>query len=167
MGHEEAARILLSSPVLGVRYNVVRRPLSGGVGNIKPHAAKFTKTTATPAETMDQFYERLRRDYIADDPGYWFFRVRAEVSQRDIQVFRDTCLDPLLECLCDWYDWNCNMDPKSETRFATARGLHYRTPFGIYNSLTDGNGETEYDHYMENGSESGLRRTESLFTELQ
>lgn len=152
----------------GVRYNVVRRPLSGGVGNIKPHAAKYTKTTAAPAESTDAFYERLRRDYIANDPAYWFFRVRAEVSQRDIQVFRDTCLDPLLEQLCWWYDevtWSkgCKLISTLSNRFPP---MSYRTPFGVWSALEEG-GSTEYDAYLDNGSEVGLRRVETLFGELQ
>lgn len=153
-------------PICGVRYNVIRRPLSGGKGNIKPHGAKSTKTKFTPAETADEFYERLRRDYIAADPGYWFFRVRVEISAKDVQVFRDTCLDPLLECLCDWYDWNCYAGPAAATQYVSTRGLHYRTPFGVYSALEEG-GATEYDAYLETGSEAGLRRVETLFKELQ
>ena len=147
----------------GVRYNVVRRPLSGGIGNIKPHAAKYTKTKTTPAETADQFYERLRRDYIAKDPAYWFFRVRAEISAKDIQVFRETCLDPLLETVCDWYDHLTQ--PVLHVPIMSA-SLYYRTPFGVYSALEEG-GATEYDAYLETGSEAGLRRVETLFPELQ
>ena len=150
------------APILGVRYNVARRPLSGGVGNIRPHAEKRTKNTYTPAETSEEFYERLRRDYIADDPGHWFFRVRSEVSERDIRVFRDTCLDPLLETVCVWYEMTagdrgfCGYAPELPP-------MNYRTPYGIYKS----DGANEYAYYLENGSEAGLRRVESLFPELQ
>jgi hypothetical protein len=154
-------------PILGVRYNVVRRPLSGGRGNIKPHAARYTKTKTTPAESMEAFYERLRRDYIAAEPDYWFFRVRAEISARDIQVSRDTCLDPLLETLCWWYDFHV----KGVTHDLSKCGylmesLNYRTPFGVYSALEEG-GATEYDHYLETGSEATLRRVHTLFPELQ
>ena len=152
-------------PILGVRYNVVRRPLSGGKGSIKPHSAKSTKNTYTPAESAEQFYERLRADYIAAEPDYWFFRVRAEISPRDVQVFCDTCLDPLLETLCYWYE--------VVVKGAGFAGylpepppMNYRTPFGVYSALEEG-GATEYDAYLETGSEAGLHRTEELFTELQ
>ena len=156
-------------PIQGVRYNVVRRPLSGGVGSIKPHSAKATKTKLTPAETADEFYERLRRDYIADDPAYWFFRVRAEISAKDVQVFRETCLDPLLETVCRWYDEVTGqiMHHISITNTGKPVGcMNYRTPFGVWSALEEG-GATEYDSYMENGSEAGLRRVETMFTELQ
>ena len=162
-------------PFKGVRYNVVRRPLSGGVGNIKPHAAKYTKNSTIPAETDEEFYERLRRDYIADDPSYWFFRVRSEISARDIQVFCDTCLDPLLETLCRWYDEITDvvrkniMDSYYHTHYVECNGqapMNYRTPFGVWSALEEG-GATEYDAYLDNGSEAGLGRVETLFEELR
>ena len=146
----------------GVRYNVIRRPLSGGIGNISPHKAKSTKTKITPAETAEQFYKRLRSDYIAADPAYWFFRVRSEVSAQDIQVFRETCLDPLLEQLYWWYDEVTT----GKHGNGTYPPLNYRTPFGVWSSLEEG-GSTEYDAYLATGSEAGLRRVETMFEELQ
>ncbi len=144
------------SSIKGVRFNVVRRPLSGGKGNITMYKAKKT----VPAETEEHFYERLRKDYIAAEPDYWFFRVRAEITPHCIEVFRKTCLDPLLEQLCYWYNQitgvqNPNWCP-----------ANYRTPFGIFNSLTE-SGATEYDGYLATGTEIGLCRTEELFTELK
>lgn len=165
MTHEDAAKILVNHPICGVRYNVCRRPLSGGIGTIRPHAAKSTKTKFTPAETEEEFYERLRRDYLAADPGYWFFRVRAEISAKDIQVFRETCLDPMLEALCLWYAITTKQDI-GKTRWDKGVNLfHYRTPFGVYSALEE-DGATEYDAYLETGSEAGLRRVETLFPEL-
>ncbi len=158
------------APIKGVRYNVIRRPLSGGKGNIRPHQAKSTKTKFEPAESEEAFYERLRRDYIAADPNYWFFRIRCEISQQDVKVFRETCLDPLLEELCDWYTYTTGLEFLADSLWTnkTARKpnrLHYRTPFGLWNPLQE-NGSTEYDAYLSSGSEVGLRRTETLFTEL-
>lgn len=154
-------------PILGVRYNVVRRPLSGGRGNISPHKEKVTKTKFTPAESQEHFYERLRSDYIAAEPDYWFFRVRAEISERDVRVFRETCLDPLLEQLCWWYDMITGKPPSSNWNWEVlVRSMNYRTPFGVYSALEEG-GATEYDAYLVTGSEAGLRRVDRLFPELQ
>lgn len=168
MTHEEAMKVLSNNPVMGVRFNVVRRPLSGGIGNIKPHAAKATKTKITPAETAEEFYERLRRDYIAADPDHWFFRVRADVSQKNMQIFQETCLDPLLETVCWWYeavtDKGCHINGRS--RMIDLQCMNYRTPFGVYSALEEG-GATEYDNFMECGSEVGLQRVETIFPELQ
>lgn len=162
----EKARLDWPYPILGVRYNVVRRPLSGGKGNISPHKAKVTKKTFTPAETEEHFYARLRDDYIAKEPDYWFFRVRVDISQRDIQVFKDTCLHPVLEHLCDWYDQVTNNQAPTLPKYRYIAPMHYRTPYGIYNPLSDG-GETEYDAMLESGNEVGLRRVEELFWELK
>lgn len=151
-------------PILGVRYNVVRRPLSGGRGNITPHKAKATKSKYTPAETAEQFYERLRRDYIAKEPDYWFFRVRAEISESEIEVFKRTCLDPLLDHLCAWYDEVTKQT--IELSYAWRPPMNYRTPFGVWSALEEG-GATEYDHCLATGSEVGLRRVQELFTELK
>jgi len=152
------------APILGVRYNVIRRPLSGGVGNIRPHKGKATRSTITQAETDEEFYERLRHDYIADDPAYWFFRVRSEVSKKDIQVFKDTCFDPLLETICWWYEQVTNA--RTRRIDDAPPPMNYRTPFGVYSSLEEG-GATEYDAYLETGSEAGLQRVETMFPELQ
>lgn len=154
------------APIKGVRYNVIRRPLSGGKGNISPHKAKSTKTKYIPAETQEQFYERLRLDYFVKEPEYWFFRLKVEITPQDIEVFRKTCLDPLLECICDWYSYTVGDKEFATACYRTGHGLHYVTPFGIYNSLQEG-GATEYDSYLETGSEAGLRRTIELFTELK
>lgn len=159
-------------PIKGVRYNVVRRPLSGGRGNISPHKEKATKTKYTPAETAEQFYERLRRDYIVKEPEYWFFRIRAEISQKEIEVFRQTCLDPILETMCIWYEqltgrWDEDNNPDAVVYGSSAiPPMNYRTPFGVFSALEEG-GATEYDAYMREGMESGLRRVEELFTELK
>ncbi len=39
-------------------------------------------------------------------------------------------------------------------------------PYGVYSPLLDG-GETEHDVFLRTGSEAGLERVESLFTELE
>ncbi len=159
-------------PVLGVRYNVVRRPLSGGKGNISMHKSKQNKVkgTYTPAETEEHFYNRLRDDYIAKEPEYWFFRVKAGISAQDIKVFKDTCLDPLLETVCWWYDDVTNGWDRATSQHDLSAvpypPMNYRTPFGVYSAREEG-GSTEYDHYMATGSESTLRRVTELFSELK
>lgn len=160
-----AGKIAKEWPTKGVRYNVVRRPLSGGKGSIRPHQAKSTKTTYAPAESEEDFYERLRRDYLAAEPAYWFFRIRAEISHRDIEVFRKTCLDPILEQMCWWYE-EITSTGRRTARVYKYPPMNYRMPFGVYNALDEG-GATEYDAHLETGSEAGLRRVEELFTELK
>jgi len=145
-----------SDPVKGVRYNVVRRPLSGGKGTIVRHKATKTK----PEETHAEYYQRLAR-VITEDPNHFFMRWNVEVPLTELIRFRHECLDPVLEQLCRWWDTvsKPGVDP-----FST--GLHWRHPFGLFNVLDEG-GATEYDHYLVSGNEVGLTRVDTLFEELQ
>ncbi len=144
-------------PLAGVRYNAVRRPLSGGKGSIRRHKATAKKAE----ETKEHFYARVR-ETIEDDPGYFFMRWKVEVSSLDIRRFRQEFLDPILEQMCDWYHWIASpagvVDPFDDSH-------HWRTPYGIYSALAKG-GSTELDEYLKSGSELGLQRNKPLFTEL-
>lgn len=151
----------MGRPVAGVIYNVVRRPLSGGKGNIRPHQATKTK----PAESLADYYKRLQ-DVIKEEPSYWFMRWRVEVSPRDVELFRRQCLDPILEQLCDWWEFVVSCQREPENLWKSRDGLHYRTPFGWYNPLAEG-ASSELDEFLATGSSVGLMRTANLFPELQ
>jgi len=140
----------------GVDYYVVKRPFSGGKGSIRQH--KPTKKNPM-GETVDEFYQRLKTDYIEKDPQDWFAAWSFYVTTKDVQDFCDTFLDPCLMELCDWYDL------QTKKRSVKSGAYHYRTPY-IYNALKDGN-PTEYDSYLQTGNELGLTRTDTLFTELE
>jgi hypothetical protein len=119
--------------IKGVRYNVIKRPLSGGKGNIVQHAATkgakcskckgegiITPNSATtrpcpkcygagriggkPAETKLEYHERLAK-YIKDEPDTYFMRWNVLVSQANIERFRRRTLDPVLENLTDDAEW--------------------------------------------------------------
>ncbi len=118
---------LINCSILGVRYNVVKRPLSGGKGSIVQHAATkgakcpkckgermvagvkcpkcngAGRTGAKPAETDADYYGRLAQ-YIKDEPETYFMRWNVEVSAADVGRFQARCLDPILENLCDDYE---------------------------------------------------------------
>jgi hypothetical protein len=148
-------------PIHGVRYNVVRRPLSGGKGNIIQH--KPSKSNPQ-GETTEQYYARLAQ-YIKDEPETYFMRWNVLVSQQDIDKFKHQCLNPLLEQLCDWWLVMSNYDKSSEIWEAPVNHIHFRMPYGCYNPLTEG-GETDLDKYLQTGSEAGLQRVTNLFPEL-
>jgi hypothetical protein len=143
----------------GVRYNVVRRPLSGGKGTIKMLEAKGNR----PAETETEYYGRLQR-YFIDEPEYWFMRWRVELTPQDIQRFEREFLQPCLEQICDWWEWVA-ASPDGHFR-PDEHGHHYRTPYGIYSSIAEG-GSTDLDEYIATGSDLGLTRGNKLFSELQ
>lgn len=146
---------LFDYDVKGVRYNVVRRPLSGGKGTIVRH--KPTKSNPQ-GESKAEYYERLR-GVIAAEPETYFMRFKVEITAADLLRFRREFLTPALEQLYDWWMW---MNGSQPDKF---RHVHYRMPYGVYSPLLDG-GSTELDEHLLTGSMVGLERVETLFKEL-
>lgn len=179
-------------PFAGVRYNICRRPLSGGEGGtqIKPREAtqgakcnlKSCRETpsnacekcggtgrvgAKPAETMDEYYGRLK-EALTEKADTHFARWNVGLDQADIKIFRDVCLDPILENLCYWYDAMTLNDSRELQKRVDKYGLppaSWRTPYGLYNALHEG-GMGDIDHYLLTGSTVGLTRPKTLFPEL-
>jgi hypothetical protein len=156
----------LTKPIRGVHYNVVRRPLSGGKGSIVRHKA----TASKPEETREHYYGRLG-DIIREDSGHYFMRWDVAVTPFDVERFRQRCLDPILEQLCDWWQWvsapllrdDPFMSPRGED--FRIQAIHWQHPFGCVNHLDDG-GSSDLDAHLETGSEAGLCRVDKLFEEL-
>lgn len=143
-------------PLRGIRYNVVKRPAHKSI------------------ESLTKKYDEDVKD---NRVGEWFSRWNIDVSTADVQRFRDEFLNPVLENLCDAYDWWVFIHrrfPKAmsvydyEERqrvFQTHQQRHYRTPYH-YDPLAEG-GSGEVDSYLDTGSEAGLQRVLNLFPELQ
>lgn len=147
-------------PIAGVRYNCIWRNCP-----IRRHKAKQTKKGSTPEETKEHFYERLLNDYVRPNPEQWFMRWNVTVPPSDITNFRRKCLDPILEQLCDWYEWIGNeKDPFQPD--VNANVYHWIHPYGVYNVMNEG-GCSDIDEYMLTGSMSGMRQVDTLFEELQ
>lgn len=144
----------------GVRYNVVRRPFSGGEGSIRQR--KPSKSNPD-GESLEQFFERLRSEYVAADPGSWFMRWTAAISPADLDEYRVQFLDPVLEQVCDWYSQVTGRPTKTPPGYRTP--LHYRHPYGVRNIL-DAGGSTDYDRLLRDGSQAGLTHVDTLFGEL-
>lgn len=132
------------SPLGGVRYNVVRRP--------RQYQGK--------KETADQFYARLK-GIVETNPEQFFMRWKVEIKQPDIDRFRRECLDPILEALCNWYEFTTTGACRNNFT-----GIHWRHPFGSVNTI-DEYGGTDLDRYLDTGSTVGLHRVNTLFRELQ
>lgn len=158
--HDRAVRA-----IQGVIYNVVRRPLSGGKGTIVRH--KPTKSNPR-GESKADFYGRVAA-YIKEAPESYFMRWRVDLTPEDVERFRRMCLDPILESLCEWWDYmlahDSIIDSYSDVWGFNKKGTHFMLPFGVYNSLLEG-GSTDLDGYLDNGSEVGLERVSELFPEL-
>ena len=148
--------------ISGVRYNVVRRPLSGGVGSIRQ--GKPTKKNPE-GESAKDFYSRLGV-IISEEPSHFFMRWRVEVTPDDMERFRREFLDSILEHVCDWWECICSARDNGREIWEEASGLHWRTPYGCWNSLASGY-TTELDEYLATGSTLGLWYADKLFTELE
>lgn len=144
--------------IVGVRYNVIRRPLSGGKGTIRQKQA--TKNVA--AETEEQYYSRLA-EYIKEEPQTYFVRWNVKVTQSEIDSFKRDCLNPILENLTTWWDWTTTSKIDADQAM---HGLHWRHPYGIWNPLDEGR-PSDLDHYLATGDSTGLERVQELFPELQ
>jgi hypothetical protein len=143
--------------IAGVRYNVIRRPLSGGKGSIRRHQATKNK----PEETDAEYYARLA-EVIMEDPGHYFMRWQVEVTPGDVRRFEHEFLDNALEELCNWWGWVSSPEGRKDP---FGDPIHYRLPYGIYNVLAEG-GSSEVDEYLASGSELGLTKNNELFREL-
>ena len=149
--------------IAGVRYNVVRRPLSGGKGTIVQH--KPSKKNPR-GESAEEYYTRVAQ-VIKDDQPHFFMRWKSEVSLREVDTFRTTCLNPILENLCAWWSYTIGEKPsRNGIPLLPPECLHWRTPYGVWNPLDEGR-FADVDGYMETGSEAGLSRVDNLFPELQ
>lgn len=156
----------LGSKFEGVRYNVIRRPLSGGRYTVYPRKAKKPgkKGPGKAAETRDEFYNRVG-GLIAGDPAFFFKRWNVPVEGYDIAKFRHTVLDPLLSHICQWYDAmkSCMGNPL----LLPNNSIHWQHPYGCYNPLDEG-AATPYDDYVQRNFRTGLKHnTETLFPELK
>lgn len=139
-----------------VRYNVIRRPLSGGKDSIRPLKATKNK----PAETMKEYYARLG-DRIRDHPEYYFMDWLVTLTAGDIGKFCGRFLNPVLTQLCDWWDYISTAKNPFD-----GNDLHWQHPYGVYNPMDKGR-TSALDEYLATGSKVGLTKATSLFRELE
>lgn len=160
--------------IRGVRYNVIRRPLSGGKGSIRQ---KKNQTTEEYYEELSEIIRGAVGPEWGMPPGehFFFMRWNVEVSDSDVNKFQRQTFDPVVENLLDDYEWwawcyRNEIDHfdyrRRELEFPHHLSRHYRLPFGIYNPLMEGKA-SELDEYLDSGSETGLQRTDDLFPELK
>lgn len=156
-------------PVMGVRYNVIRRPLSGGKGTIKQKEGSKN----VPAETPEEYWDRLQQ-YFIHEPETFFMRWNVTINQREVEAFEQRFLKPILEQLCDWYEHVTTGDPfrpylehdAGDSGYDKESAIHWQHPHGVVNYINE-SGSSEYDSYLETGNEVGLHRADSLFDELK
>jgi len=141
-----------------IRYNVIRRPLSGGKHSIR--RLRKTKTRKVE-ETNKEFYARLG-EAIEGDADYFFKRWDCCLTRGDLEKFADTFLKPILNEVWDWWDW---IKASPHNPYRKGNKLHWRYPYGVYNPTLEGRAE-ELDNYLNTGSTIGLEKADRLFPEL-
>lgn len=149
---DEVAQFPANTPIKGVRYNVIKR---------------------STHKTADSMMKKVNEDTREGRAGEWFSRWNVEINSRDIQVFKDKALDPILDNLLDDYEWWVYCKEKNIPPYAPERHIffrhhqrrHFIMPYIGYNPLSEG-GESDLDGYIFSGSEIGLQRVETLFPEL-
>ncbi len=143
---------LKASQIRGVRYNVVRR---------------------SAHKSVESMLKKVDDDRSAGRIGEWFARWTVEVSPADVAKFRTRCLDPVLESLCQWWDWVVACKEVGEDPFGSlaageddhAQALHWVSPFSPYPyGVIEGG--TDMDDAVLTGGTVGLRRVDHLFEEL-
>lgn len=164
---------LFKAPIRGVRYNVVRRPLEPGT---KGAIVRHKPSKSNPAgESREDFYARLA-GIMEGSPGSYFARWRVEVSATDQQRFRRELLEPVLESICDdweWWSWCARhrgdvWDHENRRRqLSNHRLRHWRLPYGVWSPVTDRRAVDEYAGFLSSGSTVGLVRVDDLFPELR
>jgi len=143
--------------IKGVLYNVVRRPLGD------QHAIRQKKS-----ETEKQFYQRVAAQ-IKADPNHYFMRWDVNLFPREIMQFQERVFDPIMEQLCDWWEWVSQnpFDPWSlQTSSEYANNIHWQAPWGIYNSMFGGF-RGDYFEYLTTNKRSSLQKIDNLFPELE
>lgn len=135
---------VLREPIAGVLYNVIRRP----------------SIYVRKGESIQQYANRLKEDVILR-PNFYYHRFVVTLEQGDVVDWRKRCFDPLLRHVVRWWD-----SVKKNPFDPWASPYHYRRPFGIYDGLADGR-RGDYFDYFTTGSMSGLRRTHTVFPELE
>lgn len=150
----------IKSNIGGVIYNVVRRPLSGGKHSIVRH--KPSKKNPM-GESQEEFNKRLG-EAITEDATFFFMRWRVRITIDDMINFLQKCLYNLLDEICAWYDLTLGAYESDKNLFEHNR-MHYVTPYGLYNPLSD-DGKTEYDNYVDTGNSIGLEKRKTVFPEL-
>lgn len=160
---EKLNREKSSDKVLGVIYNIIKRPLSDWKGHysIRQRKGRKTKKGVVGAETLEEYYNRVG-EMIDKNRGDFFFRIKVEVHKHNLRKFEEECLIPRLEWLCNWWEW-IKADP--DNPFRKGNQLHWRAPFGVYDPLLEGR-QGDYYKYVNTGSMAGLEKVDRLFGEL-
>lgn len=155
----------------GVLYNVIVRPLT------EAYPIRQKKS-----ETLQEFYDRCGQ-VVEDNPTNYFKRWQDVYKPKVHEEVLTRSIVPLLEQVLDWWEWIkwSQKDPwripdqydEFPDTFANypaigvpGGGLHWQTPFGVYNALAGGR-RGDYFEFLTTGRDGGLVNIPTLFPELE
>ncbi len=135
-------------PVTGVLYNVIRKP-TYKQGNLSD----------------EEHVERVRQELLKD-PARFFYRWNYDFTPNSIKEFKQFTFDPILR---DFYLWWKSIESNPLDPWVDQNGQpnsrHYRRPFGVYDSLT--NGEGDFFNAITRNSMAGITFGNEPFSELK
>lgn len=131
-------------PIKGVLYNVIKR---------------------SQHKTASSMVKKIHEDLDTDRGGEWFGRWTVDISQAEIETFKEEFLHPCLTFLCIWYDVQTGKPWTQWHGDNIINAMHWRHPSGCFNEV-DENGSSVVDQFLKTGSTVGLVRIKSLFPEL-
>jgi len=152
--------------IRGVLYNVIRRPLARGA----KHCIRQRQN-----ETEKGYYERLS-GLIEKDSKFFFYRWNSVIRNHDYKRFKNEVFHPILETFLDWWEsLNGVRGTAADSLTGNLNGatpfepwnshLHYRFPFGVWNSLWDG-WRGDYFELLTTGRKDKLVKIKTLYPEL-
>lgn len=134
--------------ITGVVYNVIRKP-------------KYKQGNLTDEEHVARVQQEIQKD-----PQRFFYRWIYQLSPKAISDFRQFTFDPVLR---DFYLWWKSIEANPLDPWVDQNGQpnsrHYRRPFGVYDSLT--NGEGDFFNVITRNSLVGITFGNEPFTELK
>ncbi len=150
--------VIFAEDIAGVRYNLIKRPLSGGKGTIKMLKGSKNRRPETPAA----YYARLA-GIIEENADNFFAKFTVEVSKQEVRDYKKKTLNGLLCQIDDWYEWVTSPEGRKDP---FANPIHWQHPTGIYNPVNEGR-MSDIDNYIMTGNATGLEEVETLFPELE
>lgn len=154
----EGVKLPAQSKLAGISYRVIRRPLE-----------EKMPIRQRKSENQDDFIKRVALRFD-EEPEYYFYKMHCTLSKKEIDDYRTQILEPILWSVIKWWDW-IEVDPFDPwsikgTRRPSDKGIHFKMPWGVYNSLSGGYNGDFYE-LLTKGSDVGLIKTTELFPELQ
>jgi hypothetical protein len=146
----------------GILYNVIRRP----------------QLRQKKGESLGQFQDRVQED-VSSRPSWYYMRWQTSLEPGDLAYWCSRSLHPILERLVTWWEdlkqhpfdpWGANtvewqVPWTGETIQVPRLDNHFQRPFGVYDSLSQGQ-RGDFFEFLTRGSLYGLTRRGEPFPEL-